>query len=653
MKLISAALTHPGQKRTHNEDFITFFEPLDKADINDSGNLYIVADGVGGASKGERASQYAAQKVQFEYYRNPNDSPEIRLAELLQLVGNDINTFAEESPQFMRMATTMVAAVVRNNYLTVANVGDSRAYLIRDGIANQITRDHSFVSEMVRDGVMTEEEARVSKKKNRITRSLGGERDVRVDIFDDISLTEGDKILLCSDGFSQYANRKTVAALVAEGTPDEIVARLIAHANKNGGSDNISVILFEMVPDHLAVPLAGEGAAGDLPKDVDWDTISTNPGLTLKVANKNRKRNLILASIISGTVIGLLLIVGNLLLTNTPTTQVPTSIQTHLPTVTHASNSGDNYSAQITVEDVTGIEGNDLLFTVTLDNAVQGAFTVALTLTDVSATAGEDYNTAVATRVFAGTAGETHEFIVAILDDEMPETTETFTVSLDADDSLINDSDTATGTITDNNSAQITVEDVTVTEGSDLLFTVTLDNAVQSAFNVAHTLTDVSAIDGEDYFETTVVTLAFAGTAGETHEFTVGSFDDAEVENTETFTVSLEADDPLIGDSDTAFGTITDNDTVQVTDNITCNYKFNDIGGNNGTWLTYEREFGLTTYKYDNFFVSYAFNISCVDVNPEKCKYISGDEWVPPGSFLAFPDIPRDSCIAAGGTPSQ
>jgi protein phosphatase len=202
-----------------------------------------VADGVGGASLGERASQYAAQKVLQEYYLHPDMEPGARLSQFIRQAGNDIYDFAEKSSHLRRMATTMVAAVIRENTLTVANVGDSRVYLIRDGKAVQITRDHSLVGEMMRNGFMSEEEAMKSKFKNRITRSVGGEKDVHVDIFDDTKIMGGDQILLCSDGLTSYATRADLIEMAQRGTPNEIASRLVDFANQKGGSDNISVVV--------------------------------------------------------------------------------------------------------------------------------------------------------------------------------------------------------------------------------------------------------------------------------------------------------------------------------------------------------------------------------------------------------------------------
>jgi|SaaInl7_200m_RNA_FD_contig_41_397909_length_2059_multi_6_in_0_out_0_2 PPM family protein phosphatase len=277
---ISSALTHPGRKRSSNQDFVTFFEPDTPEDIKASGSLYIVADGVGGAAQGDRASQYAAQKVLHDYYRNPQVDIGERMRNAMRQAGNDIYSFAERKGEF-RMATTMVTAVIRENLLTVANVGDSRAYLYRDGVIRQITRDHSLVGEMVRDGVMTVEEARRSKIKNRITRSMGGESNVEVDVYRDIAIKQGDKILLCSDGFSQYATPKEIAQLLSRGHPDEITGRLIDYALRRGGSDNISTILIDLLPEPLG-SVSAPTSRGQQPVPVDWDTMDTIPGISVE-----------------------------------------------------------------------------------------------------------------------------------------------------------------------------------------------------------------------------------------------------------------------------------------------------------------------------------------------------------------------------------
>lgn len=264
----SAALTHPGRKRSSNQDSVASFEPQDPLEIQASGNLYIVADGVGGAVKGEKASQYAAEKVRYEYYQFPDMHPGKRLEGTMRQVCREIYNHAQER-ESGRMATTMVAAVIHNNLLTVANVGDSRAYLIRNGKIKQITIDHSLVGEMVRDGSMTEEEAFRSKMKNRITRSLGGDPDTHVDIFPDIPLQPGDKILLCSDGLTRYARPADLTAMSAQGAPDEVAGRMTDFANQSGGADNISTIFITVGEEAETLVIKAEPETGPTSRQVE------------------------------------------------------------------------------------------------------------------------------------------------------------------------------------------------------------------------------------------------------------------------------------------------------------------------------------------------------------------------------------------------
>ena len=157
-------------------------------------------DGVGGASKGERASQYAAQKILHDFYKYSEIPVEERLRTIIRQAGNDIFDYAQSQDNFMQMATTIVVAVIRNGTLQVAHVGDSRAYLVHDGQVSQITRDHSTVGELMRDGLLNEEEAMHFDGRNPLSRSLGGQRDVPVDVTDPIPFIPGDQILLSSDG---------------------------------------------------------------------------------------------------------------------------------------------------------------------------------------------------------------------------------------------------------------------------------------------------------------------------------------------------------------------------------------------------------------------------------------------------------------------
>lgn len=268
----SAALTDVGLKRQNNEDYVAFFEPQDLNDRMQSGCLYIVADGVGGAAKGERASQFAAQSVLYDYYRSPSVPIDERLSQAMRQANAQIYNFAEQSLEG-RMATTMVVAVIRQNILSFANVGDSRAYLLRNDTATQLTRDHSMVGEMVREGVMTEAEAQRSNMKNRLLRSLGGEPDVQVELYPEIPLMPGDKIVLCSDGLTSYALGEDILRMSRDGSPQEIASRLVQFARQAGGADNISAIV-------IAIGQEESGATktwrGQKPMPVNWDDMPTD-----------------------------------------------------------------------------------------------------------------------------------------------------------------------------------------------------------------------------------------------------------------------------------------------------------------------------------------------------------------------------------------
>jgi len=275
LSIESNLISHPGRKRSNNEDFATFFEPDSLEALRANGSLYIVADGVGGAAHGERASRYAAEKVMYEYYQGSQDPPGERLIRSIRQAGNEIYDFAER--EHTRMATTIVAAVVRENILTVASVGDSRAYVISGGSVSQVTQDHTEVAQMVRDGLLTEEESKRAKGKNKLSRSLGGEQDVLVDLYEDIPLVPGDKILLCSDGLTRYARQEDLLSMAGQGSAAEIASRMVDFANQHGGADNISVIVISVGQPFSSSDSTLSIARGSLPHEAVMETIDMFP----------------------------------------------------------------------------------------------------------------------------------------------------------------------------------------------------------------------------------------------------------------------------------------------------------------------------------------------------------------------------------------
>lgn len=330
--------TDPGRKRDRNEDFLAFFEPDDLAERQRSGALYIVADGVGGAKDGEIASRYAAGKILYDYYHD--DDPDLgeRLRHIIQQTGNDIFEHSQGGGRFKRMATTVVAALVQGEQLIVANVGDSRAYLIRNGEARLITHDHTIAGELLRDHRISEEEARDQPGKNRLTRSVGGEIDVHVDLFSE-SLMPGDRILLCSDGLARYTVSQDIAYLASSGSPEEITQRCIDYANGKGGVDNVTVAIIEIgPPSHDAVAMRDRAVRAPVP--VDLDTLATDPSIG---AASTRRRGLRLGrSILLATASGIAVLVilavvfaagkGQNLLAGPATGAAPSSVPSPSPT---------------------------------------------------------------------------------------------------------------------------------------------------------------------------------------------------------------------------------------------------------------------------------------------------------------------------------
>jgi serine/threonine protein phosphatase PrpC len=270
-------LTHVGRKRRHNEDFVDCFEPADPEELAHSGRLYIVADGVGGAADGEVASEYAVKKVLHEYYRSTEPDLGERLKAVIRAANADIFEHVQRRPELGRMGTTVVAAAVRDDELVVANVGDSRAYLIRNGEIHQITRDHSLVAKLVDEGSITPEEAERHPRRNVLLRSIGADPDTYPDTFEG-RLQPGDQVVLCSDGLTRYVSDDEILDVATHTRADRAVKRFVETANARGGKDNISVMLIRateaMPPPALAETVGGLRTPLQPEFDAIHDTVS-------------------------------------------------------------------------------------------------------------------------------------------------------------------------------------------------------------------------------------------------------------------------------------------------------------------------------------------------------------------------------------------
>jgi serine/threonine protein phosphatase PrpC len=253
--------TDVGRTREHNEDAFIVADLTTMDDslgpqvqdhaLGDRGTLFMVADGMGGAAAGEIASAIATEVVLGElnskWCRSGITDPEtfaVAIKAATESANDRIHAYAAEHPENRGMGTTATIAGVLGDTLYLAQVGDSRGYLIRDGIAHQITQDQSLMQKLIEAGELTAEEAEVSNRRNIILQALGPEPTVRVDLTHQ-QVSRGDVLVLCSDGLSGQMRAADIARIVTAQVPNLEAActALIALANDNGGPDNITVIV--------------------------------------------------------------------------------------------------------------------------------------------------------------------------------------------------------------------------------------------------------------------------------------------------------------------------------------------------------------------------------------------------------------------------
>ena len=234
------SVTDVGQKRRENQDYVFASEQP----IGNLPNLFVVADGMGGHNAGDFASRCAVSVMVESVKKDMSFNPIKIIRHAIETANEQVGIQAELDPGKSGMGTTLVAVTVVGYYAYIANVGDSRLYVL-DGELKQITIDHSLVEEMVRMGGLDRAEARNHPKKNIITRAIGALDTVRVDFFE-VELKKGDMVLLCSDGLTNMLEDKEIEEILKDkGSMKDKADRLISAANENGGKDNIAVVLIE------------------------------------------------------------------------------------------------------------------------------------------------------------------------------------------------------------------------------------------------------------------------------------------------------------------------------------------------------------------------------------------------------------------------
>jgi PPM family protein phosphatase len=236
-----AALTDTGRTRAHNEDAIAVLPEW---------GLVVLADGMGGYAAGEVASDIAVSVIKDVVEQHflhqtivPDELWQVLVDGVLE-ANTAIIAAAIDEPAYHGMGATLVTGLFRDTRLIVAHVGDSRAYRLRDGLLTPITRDHSVLQERIDAGLITSEQARISSIRNLVTRALGTEPDLSVEVHEH-TVEQGDLYLFCSDGLNDMLTDEEIANILLRGTAglEESCANLVSAANDAGGADNISVAL--------------------------------------------------------------------------------------------------------------------------------------------------------------------------------------------------------------------------------------------------------------------------------------------------------------------------------------------------------------------------------------------------------------------------
>lgn len=243
-RLVVAAQSEAGNVRERNEDLV-HFGPLD--DNGMESFVLAVADGMGGYDRGDVASKIAIDTLLDRLKTLDTDDSALILKQAYRRANDEIYEGGVSQGEENMMGTTLVAGLVRGADLSLANVGDSRGYLLRAGALTQVTQDHSLIAEQVRMGVLTAEEAKSSQHRNIITRALGHRERVDVDVFE-LTLLPEDRLLISTDGVHDFLDEEEIRDVLLELPPDEAASELIQRALANGSTDNVTALVAWMAP---------------------------------------------------------------------------------------------------------------------------------------------------------------------------------------------------------------------------------------------------------------------------------------------------------------------------------------------------------------------------------------------------------------------
>lgn len=246
MELIYGELSSAGTVRPRNEDYVGFWEPESLEEKRARGAIAVLADGVGGQGRGDVASRLAVE-VSLNVFREPKEdlSPQQLITQVFNAANLAVFDKSSEDKSTKRMATTLAIAIFRNDHVTVGNVGDTRVYLARKGEIKQVSTDHSYVAMQRKFGLISEDEAKRSDNRFILTRSVGQEPVIRVDV-EDVTVQKGDHIVLCSDGLHSCVADGEICEIVGRYAPGPACRQLVALAEQRGSDDNVSAQVIQI-----------------------------------------------------------------------------------------------------------------------------------------------------------------------------------------------------------------------------------------------------------------------------------------------------------------------------------------------------------------------------------------------------------------------
>ena len=246
MELTYAELSSPGPARENNEDFVGFWQPQKLEEKRSRGAVAVLADGVGGLNYGEVASRLAVETALKTFCETSGEqSPQQFITQMFNAANLAVYDKGMEDHGKSHMATTLAVAVLRNNEITVGNVGDSRVYLVRKATIKQLSTDHTYTGMQQKFGLISEQEAKTSENRSVLTRSVGHEPVIRVDV-ESATVFKGDKVVLCSDGLYAHVADSEIADIVSRYSPAQACRQLVALAEQRGTEDNVSVQVLQI-----------------------------------------------------------------------------------------------------------------------------------------------------------------------------------------------------------------------------------------------------------------------------------------------------------------------------------------------------------------------------------------------------------------------